>query len=146
MNDSSGFVELTGSDIEMAIQALTNERLAAECRSGRGSAEQLEREAAYARWVGTWLRQFSRMRPGRVFFAEADMHRLRGILFTCYKRQLSWRYRQAVFADDPSCANMAFRLGEIESFEERMRDPERSSGAVIGLDSVIPHSRASLSA
>lgn len=146
MNDSSGFVELTGSDIEMAIEALTDERLAAECRSGRGNPAHLESEAAYARWVATWLRQFSRMRPGRAFFTDTDMHRLRGILFTCYKRQLSWRYRQAVFADDPACARMAFRLGEIESFEERMRDPEPFSGTVIGLDSVIPHSRASLSA
>lgn len=146
MNDSSGFVELTGSDIEMAIEALTDERLAAECRSVRGAPAHLEREKAYARWVETWLREFSRMMPGRVFFAAADMHRLWGILFTCYKRKLSWRYRQAVFADDPVCAKMAFRLGEIEKFEARMRNPEPFSGTVIGLDSMIPHSRASLSA
>jgi hypothetical protein len=146
MNDSSGFVELTGSDIEMAIEALTDERLAAECRSGRGSPAQLEREEAYARWVGAWLRQFSRMRPGRVFFADADMHRLRGILFTCYKTQLSRRYRKAVLADDPVCAMMVPRLCAIEKFEVRMRNPEPSSGSVIGFDSVITAACASLSA
>lgn len=147
MNDSSGFVELTGSDIEMAIEALTDERLAASCRSGRGhSPAQSERDEAYANWVGAWLRQFSRMRPGRVFFSDTDMHRLRGILFSCFKTRLARRCRHAVLADDPACAKMVPRLCAIEKFEARMRDPVPSSRTVIGFDSVTPVPRASLSA
>ncbi len=139
MNGTSGFVELTGSDIEMAIEALTDERIVVSCRRGLS-------DEAYARWVGAWLRQFSRMRPGRVFFADTDMHRLRGILFTSYKTHLSRRYRNAVLADNPACLTMVERLCEIEKFEVRMRDPEPFSGTVIGFDSVLPVARASLSA
>jgi hypothetical protein len=140
MNGSSGFVELTASDIATAIEALEDERLVASCRSG---PKQTEHEASYARWIETWLRQLSAMRPGRVFFCDTDMNRLRGILFTCYKTKLSRRYRKAVLTDDPVSVTMVRCLCEIEKFEARMRDPEPFSGTVIGLDRGFAATRAS---
>lgn len=144
MNGSSGFVELTGSDIEIAIEALKEERILVSCRGGcRLSPAEMEYYSAYAGWVEAWLRQFTGMRPGRIFFSEVDMGRLRGILFTSYKTQLSRRYRRAVLTDDPVFLKMTGRLCEIEKFEARMRDPEPFSGSVIGFSRMFPSGRAS---
>jgi hypothetical protein len=147
MNGNSGFVELTASDISTAIEALAEERIVAACRGGHGFSPAVsEHDAAYARWVETWFRQFSGMRTGRVFFASADMHRLRGILFTSYKTQLARRYRRAVLSDDPAYLTMVGQLCEIEEFETRMRDPEPFSGTVIGFNRGFPAGRTSRSA
>jgi hypothetical protein len=147
MTGTSGFVELTDSDISTAIEALAEERIVASCRGGHGfSPAEAEHDAVYARWVETWFRQFSGMRTGRVFFASADMNRLRGILFTSYKTQLVRRYRRAVLSDDPAYLTMVGRLCEIEKFETRMRDPEPFSGTVIGFNRGCPAGLTSRSA
>ncbi len=145
--NTSGFVELSASDIATAIEAIEEERILVSCRGGcRLSPAEMEYYSAYAGWVEAWLRQFTGMRPGRIFFSEIDMGRLRGILFTSYKTQLSRRYRKAVLTDDPVFLKMTGRLCEIEKFEERMRNPEPYSGTVIGFDRVLPAARASRSA
>lgn len=139
MLNKSGTVEMKAVDIATAVEALLEEQSLCASISGRGASQsEIDHHEAYMGWIASWLRQFSAMAPGAVFFSEPDLLRLRGILFNSFKARFSRRYRKAVLSDDLAFMPMFHRLQQIEDLEARMLDPVPFSGEVIGFDRGFP--------
>lgn len=135
---SSGFVEISEADIEMAIEALREEQLLVAARCDfRMNEDERVRHDALELWIASWIRQFSDMDPGRVHFARKDMERLRGILFNGFKIRYARRYRFAVMSGDRRTAVMGPRLHDMEKFESRMWDPEPFAGSAICFERAV---------
>jgi hypothetical protein len=135
----SGTVDLKAEDIVTALEALSEEQSLVASMSGRGATQaEIDFHEAYLSWIASWLRQFSDMAPGAVFFSEHDLLRLRGIFFNAFKARLARCYRNAVLSDDSVFVPMLRRLQQIEDFEARMLEPTPFSGEVIGFDGGFP--------
>ncbi|NTF17848.1 hypothetical protein G6L37_05495 [Agrobacterium rubi] len=142
-SNNSGFVDVTSDDIDIAIAALLEEKLMVSYRTKHRVDEDGVRSfEADTAWLSLWLREFESMEPGRAYFAKADMERLRGIIFTGYKRNFAQRYRSAVMSCNSQFTHMIGRMQRIEEFEARMWDPEQAEDSVVAFDCITSHQEA----